>query len=171
MTSYYQEKLESGLQYQDFIVEELYKRGIILIQIVSCAGQYRIGENMMGLEIKHDEKLKETGNIYIETEERTSPDILDFTPSGIYRADNSWLYGIGDRSVFFIFSKKWLQWLDQVDRPPVSIRRAPAGMGTANGFILTATDAETWAARTIRFKETHRALRPEPDLTPLVPIP
>ena len=50
-----------------------------------------------------------TGNIYIETAEKAIPREGPYVQSGIYRDDESWLYGIGDYSKFYIFGKKCLK--------------------------------------------------------------
>ena len=54
-------------------------------------------------EIKRDGKFRETGNLYIETAEKSHPDKYEFIPSGIMRQDNSWLFVIGDEKTIYIF--------------------------------------------------------------------
>jgi len=66
----YQENYEKGLEYQDFIVEILAEKyGLIIPNYSSKKYQYDVGENKQGIEIKFDDRLKETGNLYIEIAE------------------------------------------------------------------------------------------------------
>ena len=105
----YQLKLNKGLEYQDFVYEKLYDVGISTVVYSSKKYQFEVGENKAGIEIKFDDRMKETGNIYIEVAEKRNARNQDFYPSGIYRCDNTWLYVLGDYSVIFIFQKTILQ--------------------------------------------------------------
>jgi hypothetical protein len=109
MTEYYKEKLEQGLAYQDFVVEQLYKHGLPLIAYSSKKYQNEIGENKAGFEIKFDNNILKYGNIYFETAEKSNSNNLQFIPSGIFRNDNTWLYVIGDYDNIYILSKKQLK--------------------------------------------------------------
>lgn len=44
--------------------------------------QYR-GESAMGLEVKLDKRSARTGNLYIETEEKSNPGNHEFVDSGL----------------------------------------------------------------------------------------
>lgn len=109
MTEYYKNKLKSGHEYQDFIMEQLIKHGIIIQVYSSAKYQHEKGESICGIEIKYDSLIKETGNLYIEVAEKSNEQISEFTPSGIFRDDNTWLYLIGDYEEAYLFSKKQLQ--------------------------------------------------------------
>lgn len=111
MTEYYKEKLEAGLEYQDFIADQLRKADpcIILGAYSSRRWQNEHGESASGIEIKHDMKLKETGNLYIEVAEKSNASLREYTASGIMREDNTWLYLIGDFDQAFLFSKHQLK--------------------------------------------------------------
>ncbi len=109
MTPEYKEKLEQGLYYQDFVMEQFYKIGIPLISYSSKEYQNMIGENKAGIEIKNDTLFPKTGNLYIEIAEKSKADNKNFVKSGIFRNDNTWLYVIGNMERIFIFSKKQLQ--------------------------------------------------------------
>ena len=93
---YYVKKLEEGLEFQDVATTALYQRGIVVVAYSSRRWQNERGENMLGAEIKRDGKFRQTGNLYIETAEKSHPDNPAYVPSGIMRSDNSWLYVIGD---------------------------------------------------------------------------
>jgi len=136
MNKYYREKLNQGLYYQDFVVEELYKIGLPLISYSSKEFQNLVGENKAGIEIKNDNNYKKTGNLYIETAEKAYVREGDYVPSGIFRNDNSWLYLIGDLDRIFILSKKQLVILSNLNK--YKIVETP----TSQGFLLPVTDAE-----------------------------
>lgn len=138
MTEDYKEKLEAGLDYQDFIMERMHLIGTILQPYASKEGQRR-GENMFGLEIKHDRKMQKTGNICIEVQEKACVRDGPYVPSGIFRSDNTWLYGIGDYSLFWIFAKSTLRNL-HAKVPELGLRTYKKE--TSVGFLLPCTFAE-----------------------------
>lgn len=111
MTDYYKTKFEAALEYQDFIADKLRKAEpcIILGAYSSRKWQNEHGESASGIEIKYDMRLKETGNVYIEVAEKSRPEMPEYTPSGIMRNDNTWLYLIGDYEQAFLFSKEQLK--------------------------------------------------------------
>ena len=111
MTKYYQEKLQQGLEYQDFALEQINKmNGMPIFQGAYSSRKYQNqkGESPSGLEIKFDNKFKDTGNLYIEIAEKSDPSNIEFIESGVMRKDNSWLYLIGDYKEAFLFLKKTL---------------------------------------------------------------
>ncbi len=111
MNEYYSDKLKQGEEYQDFIVDYLRKNTpcIIMMNYTSRKYQYEHGESANGIEVKFDGRLCETKNLYIEVAEKSDPYLPNYTPSGIMRDDNTWLYLIGDYEQAFIFSKKQLR--------------------------------------------------------------
>lgn len=111
MNEYYREKMQAGLEYQDFIADQLRKATpcIILGAYSSTKYQFEKGESASGIEIKHDMLLKETGNLYIEVAEKSEEKVPDYSPSGIMRNDNTWLYLVGDYEQAFLFSKEQLK--------------------------------------------------------------
>ena len=139
MTPEYAEALQKGLRFQDHVTELFYRAGLPLVTFASEDGQLR-GENMAGIEIKFDDKFKDTGNLYIETMETRTPG-AEMTKSGIYRSDNTWLYAIGDYSEVFVFSKKFLQGLHR------SGRFRCVETETSKGYLLTRDAAEKYAAK------------------------
>lgn len=138
---YYDKKLEEGLIFQDIATEELYKRGIVVVGYASRQFQRNRGENMLGAEIKRDGKFRETGNLYIETAEKSHPDNQSYVASGIWRDDNSWLYVIGDESTLFIFSSKYLRKLQK--------RYKAMTTPTSQGFLMPIREAENYCIRRI----------------------
>ncbi len=109
MTPYYADKLKEGQEFEDFVQDALARRGIFLGNYTSQKYQLEKGENMLGMEIKRDGRFRDTGNFYIETAEKSHKDKPNWTPSGIMRDDNSWLFCIGDEKGFCVFGHKELQ--------------------------------------------------------------
>lgn len=140
--AYYDEQLAAGQKFQDYIAEQLYRAGVVLVNFQSRDFQLARGENLLGLEIKFDRQYAHTGNLWIEVAERAAPDHA-WIPSGIYRGDNAWLYGIGDHTEFFIFSIKLLRLL--VERPGSRFVVHVNTLCTSRGFLLPRADAHRYA--------------------------
>lgn len=133
-TQYYAEKLQAGEEYQQFIYDLfLVELRIELTFYTTKLEQYKFGENEQGIEVKFDDRLKGTDNLYIEYAEKSHPDKKEYSPSGINRDDNSWLYVIGDRDDVFIFGKKQLQQIKPSKRHVVT--------ATSKGFLIEREDA------------------------------
>ena len=143
MTEYYLEKLQAGLEYQDFIADQLRKADpcIIIGAYASRKWQNDHGESMSGIEIKYDMLLKKTGNVYIEVAEKSNPKLTEYTASGIMRDDNTWLYLIGDYEQAFLFSKQQLKvvYADRQRWPSRGIREKQTP--TSIGFTYPIKDA------------------------------
>lgn len=142
---YYNDKLQQGLEFQDVVTSALYQRGIVVVAYSSRKYQISHGENLLGAEIKRDGKFRETGNLYIETAEKSHPDNPAFVASGIYREDNSWLYVIGDEKTVYIFSTKYLRILEA--------RYTRVTKPTSIGFLVPMADAEKYCIRKIDLGE------------------
>jgi len=147
---YYQDKLKQGQEFEDFVGAVLYKVGIVTMPFTSQVYQRTRGENMLGAEIKNDEKFRETGRLYIETAEKSHPDKPSYTPSGIAREDNTWLYIIGDRSTLWIFSKTMLRGLACGMTDYMNVETP-----TSRGWLLPLRDADRYAAKKIEPGEMH----------------
>lgn len=133
-----------GIEFQDFVCAELGKQGIILQNFASRKYQFAVGENIQGWEIKLDERCTETGRLSIEIAEKSRSTMPDWTPSGIYRKDNTWLYIQGNCSLLFIFSKAWLQRYHRVKKPPIE-----ESHGTVRKFYLPLPIARLCAVRVL----------------------
>ena len=68
----------------------------------------------------------------------------EWTPSGIFRSDNSWLYIQGNYHVLFIFSKNHLVRYFNVKNPAVTEK-----FGTIRTWYLSFADACVMAAKVI----------------------
>ena len=102
MKEYYKEMLKEGLAYQQFVEKFINSQLVPL----NKQAQNDIGENLFGMEVKYDRKYKETGNLYIETHEKTNENNEWFVKSGILKEDNSWLWAQGDYEELYIFLKE-----------------------------------------------------------------
>lgn len=138
--------LDAGQEYQDYIAAHLTKHyGIAITTFSSKKYQYSHGETLQGFEIKHDMKLNKTGNVYIETDEKSNPKNPYFIRSGIYRLDNSIFYSIGDYVENFVFAKKHLISLHERGK-----HRAVT-TATSKGFLLSRSDADKYCAFKMTF--------------------
>jgi hypothetical protein len=148
--------LKKGKEYQDFIQIELMKHGIFIGVLTSEKYQITHGETVTGIEIKFDDLLKKTGNLFIETHEKSNAKNRDFIESGILRNDNTWLYAIGDYSVIYLISKTSLQRFYKIRHYKPQQESvdgyAEKTINTAKGFIIKADWVEkNMAAKVIRF--------------------
>jgi hypothetical protein len=142
----YATSLEKGLEYEDFAFDLLRQHGLTVTRFVSRKWQLR-GECSAGIEVKFDDRLADTGNVYIETGEKSRPDpTRDYWPSGIYRDDNTWLYAIGNYQVLYVFGKQHLRSIEQ--KIPADSKRRKQ-IPTSKGFVLTAKEAERNAEKVI----------------------
>lgn len=138
---------QDGLEFQDFVVDVFLRElGIPISNYASRYYQFKRGESAQGFEIKEDRRILETGNVSIEVAEKSRADISQWTPSGIMRQDNTWLYIQGNRQIIFVFSKNIIRQLylsryqDKVWEPKKTIRT----------FLLPIKEAEKYAAKVIR---------------------
>jgi hypothetical protein len=144
---YREAKLKSGASYQDFIMVRLHLLGWVLQPYCSREGQLK-GENLFGLEIKNDDRMSETGNVCIEVAEKARPRVGDYVPSGIFRKDNTWMYGIGNRLLFLVFAKSTLK---TAYARRVALRFKNYETQTSRGFLIPLSDAEKMCAQKILF--------------------
>jgi len=148
MTDYYKQSLEKGQEYQDFIMDILQKKyGMSISCYTSKKWQYSNGESRQGVEIKFDDRMKETNNVYIEIAEKTNSDNLNFVDSGIMREDNTWLYIIGNYDKFYIHSKKYLKKLYESNKYKVIT------IPTSKGFLLPCDESEKYSIETVKVNE------------------
>ncbi len=105
-TDYFKEKLQDAFIFENYIAKWISENyNLDLGQYLTPEGQYDIGENALGIEIKNDTLIKKYGNIYIEYQEKSQTTNENYVNSGILKADNCkyWLTGTPDQ--FFIFRK------------------------------------------------------------------
>ena len=132
MTELYAENFRLGLEYQDFVFEQLRHMDgmpIFLGAYASQKYQNERGESPSGIEIKYDRKFRQTGNLYIEVAEKSDAQLPNYTLSGVMREDNSWLYLIGDYDEAFIFPKVLLRVLCRRDNSEIKYCELPTSQG------------------------------------------
>lgn len=135
-------QLQQGQKFQDYCAYLLQKKlNIGIVNFQTQEYQYKFGENMQGVELKFDNVFQNTGNLWIEVEERHNPN-TPYSDSGILRKDNSWLYCIGNYEVIYIFSKKFLTNLYHSGRYTV----VENNLLTSKGFLLPKNDADKYSA-------------------------
>lgn len=145
--------MENGLEFQDFVADQLFEHGLFVQYYASRRYQYERGESRQGVEIKFDSWCTKSQRLSIETAEKTRID-GPWSPSGIYRKDNTWLYVQGNYEVFFIFSKTQLQSLHVWENPDGSLRLERKEEPTVRAFYMPFEVAERWALKVIRSKRT-----------------
>lgn len=138
--SYYSEQLESAGEFQDFVCMKLITKGIVLSNMSSKKYQIDIGENLQGFEIKNDKMFRTTGNLYIEVEEKSNPQNINYVESGISRNDNSWIYAIGDYQGIYLIQKKVLKAMYLKK----SYKEVENKTKTSLGFLLPVAEADIY---------------------------
>jgi hypothetical protein len=140
---YYRSQLESSLEYQDFVMEKLYEVGFVLNCYSSGKYQNKKGESRSGIEVKFDDQMKKTGNIYIEYAEKSHPNNKNYVPSGIERIDNTCIVAIGDYNTIYLIAKNWLQQFKKLkDTIHVST-------STSKGYLFPRSMAQKYAIKII----------------------
>lgn len=150
---YRQNKIESGLLFQDFIIDLMLQ--VLKFPVTTYSSrlyQSTVGEGPAGVEIKHDEQYARTGNLWIEVAEKARPRTGDYAPSGIFRGDNTWLYIIGNYDIVFVFAKTLLQAFAL--RYEIYENRTK----TSKGFLLPDTVARGSAVRVLAPKAEQKIL-------------
>ncbi|MBI2123815.1 MAG: hypothetical protein HYU04_01080 [Candidatus Wildermuthbacteria bacterium] len=108
-TGYYKEKLQASFEFETYISKLVKKKyGVDLIQFLTPEGQYQKGENNLGIEIKYDMMYPQTGNLYIEYEEKSKAENDDYVKSGIMKDDQCNYFLIGDYNNFWVFRRNKL---------------------------------------------------------------
>jgi len=133
------EKQSKGLQYESFIIDWFAEnKRINLSHYTTTQEQFTKGENRQGIEIKNDQMFAKTGDLFISVERD-----YGYTkyPSGIYK-QQSWLYVIGNKEVFYIFATKHLQQYFEKHTPNLFNGFISNKNGTEKGFLLNAKLAD-----------------------------
>jgi len=144
MTPYYEKQLERGLVFQDFVYELLSRHGINTVAYSSRLFQLHKGENKAKMEIKFDDKLATTGNLWIEVAEKTNPKNLKYIDSGICR--DCYEYVIGNYNIIYRLPVSVLRLMRDKGRYPIRENR----LKTSQGFLLPAYEAAKIAIQVIK---------------------
>jgi hypothetical protein len=135
-TDYYMDMYKQGTDFQNYVLEVLrIEFGWEIRAHHTDEEQVQIGENSAGFEIKLDKKFRQTGNFWIECQERSNKHI-PYSPAGIFAKDNAWLFIMGDYETIYIFSKKQLRVECEKRKHIIN------NMDTSVGFLLPIKEAE-----------------------------
>lgn len=135
MDDRYSKDLQRGLEYQDYVFDQLRTMDgmpIFLGAYASVKYQKGKGESPSGLEVKYDALFRQTENLFIETAEKSYAGQVKFHPSGAMSEDNTWLYLIGDYQEAYIFAKNLLKAFCVPENKAVTFKEIP----TAQGYIF-----------------------------------
>ena len=128
---------DKGIEYQDWVI---FKYPLVYpgrkLTLLEGVENQRKGETKEGVEIKHDDKIYtycSMGRVYIEMYEKSKAENEVYVESGIFKQDNTKIFLIGDYSIWFLFSKRWLLWIEKLD-PPFLFRPNPTP--TSIGFCI-----------------------------------
>lgn len=135
----YSEQLAKGERYQKHVARVIKEKfGYEITYYNTKREQYNIGESVQGFEVKYDRWISKTGRLSIEIAEKTRLDLPTFTPSGIFRQDNTVYYLQGDDNWLWCFKKAALQkyYYDnapkEIDNKPPTIRKFYIGIAQAD---------------------------------------
>jgi hypothetical protein len=135
--------LKLGEIYQDLIAFKLsHLYGIETHFYKNRDEQYTVGESVEGLEVKFDSYCTVTRRLSIEVGEKTKLSVVQFTPSGILREDNTVLYAQGNLKRAWVFEKKRLRqyYRDQepetIDNDPPTIKKFYLYIRTADSIAM-----------------------------------
>ena len=156
-TDYYKEKLQDAFLFENHIAKILQDEfQLDLGQYLTPEGQYNLGENALGIEIKNDTLIAKYGNVYIEYQEKSRSSNDLYVNSGILKDDNCIYFLIGTEKQFWIFRKARLleiyyEELEIQKKGGVSNRGIVfKKIATSKGFVYPVKNA---VADTISLKE------------------
>lgn len=139
-TSYYIQQLKESHAFEVYIDWQFKQRGRDIGLYYGREQQYHMGETAAGIEIKYDKRSAETGNYYIEYQERMH-DGDRWVNSGILKEDRTRFYLLGTIEKFVIFEREWLMGyyqslVERQERLPDACLVWEKAHGTSKGFIL-----------------------------------
>lgn len=127
------ERLKIGKAFEEAASYYLHSQGFPLRPLLTAKGQWEHGENLAHVEIKFDQKVEETGNLFIETRERRdSSGKSHWREAGIYDQHNPWFYLIGDSKKLWLLNVRELRRLFESLNPKCTSKQT----ATAEGFII-----------------------------------
>ncbi len=105
-TEYFTRQLEEAFLFENYIANLLKDQFNMEIgAYMDAQGQYDLGENALGIEIKNDKLVQKTRNLYIEYEEKSNSNNNKYVSSGILKNDNTRYFLIGTAQEFYILPK------------------------------------------------------------------
>lgn len=148
-TDYYKGKLQDSFIFENYIAELLrHKYGLDIGQYMTPKGQYELGENALGIEIKNDTLIEKYGNVYIEYQEKSNSGNNDYVNSGILKNDQCEYFLIGTQKKFYIFKKsRLIRIFEEEIRNKRKGIRSPRGIlfkqiATSKGYVYPVRNAK-----------------------------
>ncbi len=143
-SDYYITNLEDSHRFEVY-AEQIFKNyGMDIGLFYGKSQQYNLGETKEGIEIKCDKRSEETGNYYIEYQERLN-NYGKWVNSGILKDDNTKYYFYGVINNYSIFSRnslmKYYEKIVIQNNPPVAACRM-VQINTSKGFIIPKDEAK-----------------------------
>lgn len=100
---YFIQNLNNSHQCELLVSSAFYEKGVDMGLFKTLDDQYR-GESSIGVEVKADNRAADTGNLYIEVDEKSNQKNSNFIPSGINKTDNTrWFAFVIDNRTNIIF--------------------------------------------------------------------
>lgn len=137
----YQRDLAIGLAYEEHVYAVFRALGEVLHPCRTIVEQCSVGENRERCEIKKDQRFRETGNLFVETDER--PDVRSrWARAGIYHYAQPRWFAIGDERTIRLFVAATLRALLPPALGDVFCGFRKAITPTAAGYLLPVRAAD-----------------------------
>lgn len=143
--SQYSDPLGLGEWYQRFVAAVIKEKyGVEIHYYTKKVDQFLKGESEEGYEIKYDKRIRDFQRLSIEVAEKTRADLPNWTPSGIFRKDNTKYYIQGDDKTAWCFIKEKLVRYFHNNNPKITTKH-----GTIQTFYINVIDANELAWKVI----------------------
>ena len=139
--AYYADKLRQGEAYERYVVARLCAEGVVIACHEGRQAQILLGDTTLGIEIKYDDRMVMTGNLYIEVAEKRRARQEAWIPSGIRASSSARWYGIGNYRDWWLFARRRLC-VAQAEHAILTIAR-----GTSQGYLLPCDEASALSCR------------------------
>lgn len=147
--SQYSDPLGLGEWYQRFIAEVIKEKfGVEIHYYTKKIDQYLKGESEEGYEIKYDKRIRDYQRLSIEVAEKSRANLPNWTPSGIFRKDNTKYYIQGDDKTAWCFIKAKLVKYFNDNKPKITTKH-----GTIQTFYISVETANKLAWKIINLLE------------------
>lgn len=135
-------KQKRAFRFESYIMDWFQKEKAINISHYHLIEeQIHKGENRQGIEIKNDQMLQNTGNVFISVKKVYNQGEYQY-PTGIYKKDQNdldqcWLYVIGNKNEHWVFSSKLLRQYFEKYKPELKKGADLPKGGLEYGFVLS----------------------------------
>lgn len=152
VNDYYNRQRKEAEEFQDWLMLELNKRGIIIQIFTSKEYQYAHGETPARDEIKFDKEALRYPNLWIEFYEKKYSENLNYVKSGILR-ENIIRWFHGNYEWVYIFDKRRLLEYILNNQKKGRFQLKENIRKTSMGALLPQSEANSICSRKIRFNE------------------